>query len=106
MHSSPVPYLILGPPGTGKTKTVVEAVLQILRSQPSACVLLCAPSNPATDTLAMRLKESGMIEPKDMLRLNDNNRTFAEVPTELLPYSCVYFSFLQQRFVIFNGMNE
>ncbi|KAF5336688.1 hypothetical protein D9758_015674 [Tetrapyrgos nigripes] len=46
--------------------------------QPEACILLCAPSNPATDTLALRLGKD--LGPHEMLRLNDENRTFAEVP--------------------------
>ncbi|KAG6856540.1 hypothetical protein H0H87_003359 [Tephrocybe sp. NHM501043] len=84
LHQSPVPYLISGPPGTGKTRTVVETVLQILRIQPEACILLCAPSNPATDTLVLRLRS--FLQPHEMLRLNDPNRTFAEVPIKITQY--------------------
>jgi hypothetical protein len=87
-HQSPVPYLINGPAGTGKTRTVVETVLQILRVQPEACILLCAPSNPATDTLVLRLRSS--LKPTEMLRLNDRNRTFAEVPNKIIQYCCTY----------------
>lgn len=67
-------------------RTVVETVLQILRVQPEACILLCAPSNPATDTLVLRLRSN--LKPKDMLRLNDQNRTFAEVPNKIIQYCC------------------
>ena len=81
-----VPYLINGPAGTGKTRTIVETVLQILRLQPEACVLLCAPSNPATDTLVSRLRRS--LNNTVMLRLNDHNRTFAEVPHNIIQYCC------------------
>ncbi|KAI5828471.1 hypothetical protein K523DRAFT_54006 [Schizophyllum commune Tattone D] len=83
-HQFSVPYLISGPPGTGKTRTLVECVLQILRLQPEACILLCAPSNPATDTLVMRLRH--FLKPSEMLRLNDQYRTFAEVPVEIFSY--------------------
>lgn len=76
-YQSPVPFLIRGPPGTGKTRTVVEIVYQILRVQPDAHVLVCAPSNPATDTLAERLGK--VLKPSELFRLNDQNRTFAEV---------------------------
>ncbi|KAG6908482.1 hypothetical protein DXG01_004485 [Tephrocybe rancida] len=84
LYQSPVPYVISGPPGTGKTRTVVETVLQILRIQPEACILLCAPSNPATDTLVLRLRR--FLQPHEMLRLNDPNRTFAEVPIKITQY--------------------
>lgn len=69
---------------TGKTKTIVETILQILASNPCAHVLVCAPSNPAADTIARRLLRT--LTREDMFRLNAANRTFAEVPDILLPY--------------------
>jgi hypothetical protein len=79
-----IPYLISGPPGTGKTKILAEAVVQIVESDHLAYVLLCAPSNPAADTLVRRLR--GRYGPDEMFRLNSNKRTFAEVPQTVLPY--------------------
>lgn len=38
----PVPYLISGPPGTGKTKTVVELALQMLAQDETKHLLRCA----------------------------------------------------------------
>ncbi|KAF8172752.1 P-loop containing nucleoside triphosphate hydrolase protein [Mycena galopus ATCC 62051] len=87
LHESPIPFLINGPPGTGKTRTTVEAVLQILRFHPEASIVLCAPSNPATDTLVMRLRST--LQPHEMFRLNDPNRTFAEVPLNIRQYCYV-----------------
>uniref|UniRef100_A0A667Y223 RNA helicase n=1 Tax=Myripristis murdjan TaxID=586833 RepID=A0A667Y223_9TELE len=49
--SKPAPYLVFGPPGTGKTVTVVEAVKQVQRSQASCHILVCAPTNAAVDLL-------------------------------------------------------
>jgi helicase MOV-10 len=61
------PYIIFGPPGTGKTKTMVEAIYQVLRADPQAKILACAPSNSAADNLLSRLEHmSGM----ELLRLN------------------------------------
>lgn len=87
-----VPYLVSGPPGTGKTKTIVETTLQLLcRSQRLANsaphILLCAPSNPAADTLASRLARQ--LTPTELFRLNGCSRSFSEVPSLLLPYSFV-----------------
>ncbi|NXA37648.1 SMBP2 protein, partial [Eudromia elegans] len=49
--------IIHGPPGTGKTTTLVEIVLQAV--QRGLKVLCCAPSNVAVDNLAERLAGSG-----------------------------------------------
>lgn len=68
------------------SRTVVESVLQIFRVQPEACILVCAPSNPATDTLVSRLQKS--LQRHEMLRLNAPNRTFAEVPDSIMQYCC------------------
>ncbi|KAJ3123869.1 hypothetical protein HK100_011456 [Physocladia obscura] len=48
--------LIHGPPGTGKTETIIELVKQLCNLKQR--VLLCAPSNIAVDTLAARLSAS------------------------------------------------
>lgn len=83
-----VPFLVNGPPGTGKTKTMVEIVAQMaFDPENEGAILVCAPSDSAADTLALRLRSH--FEPKVMFRLNDFSRTFAEVPQELLPYCYV-----------------
>uniref|UniRef100_A0A9J7ZI83 DNA-binding protein SMUBP-2 n=1 Tax=Cyprinus carpio carpio TaxID=630221 RepID=A0A9J7ZI83_CYPCA len=48
--------IIHGPPGTGKTTTVVEVVLQAVKQEQK--VLCCAPSNVAVDNLVERLAKS------------------------------------------------
>ncbi|KAF2193809.1 P-loop containing nucleoside triphosphate hydrolase protein [Zopfia rhizophila CBS 207.26] len=79
-----LPFLISGPPGTGKTKTIVEIALQLLQTTKTAHILICAPSDPAADTLALRLRKH--LNPKQLLRLNGPGRTMAEVPGALMPY--------------------
>ena len=88
MNYGNICFLIHGPPGTGKTKTVVETVAQLANDDAfSGSILLCAPSDPAADTLALRL--SVYFNPQTMFRLNEFSRTFAEVPQELLTYCYV-----------------
>uniref|UniRef100_A0A8C6P2I0 RNA helicase n=1 Tax=Nothobranchius furzeri TaxID=105023 RepID=A0A8C6P2I0_NOTFU len=55
--SRPAPYLIFGPPGTGKTVTVVEAIKQIEKTQASCHILACAPSNSAADLLCSKIRD-------------------------------------------------
>jgi ATP-dependent RNA/DNA helicase IGHMBP2 len=49
---------IHGPPGTGKTTTLVEAVRQMLRIETQ--VLVCAPSNAAVDLLTEKISSCGI----------------------------------------------
>lgn len=49
--------IIHGPPGTGKTTTIVGLVKKLLQSEKQ--ILVCAPSNNAVDLLAMRLNDAG-----------------------------------------------
>lgn len=67
---SRTPVAIFGPPGTGKTVTIVEAVLQVLRSSTCGTVLLCAPQNFSCDTLCSRLL-AAEVDARSMLRLVD-----------------------------------
>ncbi|XP_011348599.1 putative helicase MOV-10 isoform X2 [Ooceraea biroi] len=51
----PAPYIIFGPPGTGKTATLVESICQILIQQPTTYILVCTGSNAAADEITKRL---------------------------------------------------
>ena len=50
--------IVHGPPGTGKTTTLVEAIR--LLTEQEATVLVCAPSNTAVDLLTERLDARGL----------------------------------------------
>ncbi|KAJ9630042.1 hypothetical protein H2204_008697 [Knufia peltigerae] len=51
--SSPEVALIHGPPGTGKTYTLIELILQLLKQ--GQRVLVCGPSNISVDNIVERL---------------------------------------------------
>lgn len=76
---------ILHRPGTGKTVTIVEAIMQILRRDPTACVLACAPSNSAADVITLRL--SGLLKNQALFRFYAPSRDRRQVPPDLLPYT-------------------
>ncbi|XP_046881375.1 putative helicase mov-10-B.1 isoform X1 [Hypomesus transpacificus] len=80
--SKPAPYLVFGPPGTGKTITLVEAMTQVDRADPKAHILACAPSNSAADLLCERLL--GHLDPHRVHRLYASSRAPGTVPKHLL----------------------
>ncbi|XP_014786677.1 RNA helicase Mov10l1 isoform X1 [Octopus bimaculoides] len=82
----PMPYILFGPPGTGKTITLVETILQILTKLPGSRILACAPSNSAADLLAERLHKSGILKLTDMVRLNAFQRNEDNIPDKIRPY--------------------
>eukprot|EP01012_Entosiphon_sulcatum_P003931 TRINITY_DN11425_c0_g1_i1.p1 TRINITY_DN11425_c0_g1~~TRINITY_DN11425_c0_g1_i1.p1 ORF type:complete len:2043 (-),score=303.09 TRINITY_DN11425_c0_g1_i1:8-6136(-) len=64
--------LVKGPPGTGKTRTVLGVLSALLLPDPVAQngtlqrikrVLVCAPSNTAIDEIALRIVHSGLTGP-------------------------------------------
>uniref|UniRef100_A0A665T4T5 RNA helicase n=1 Tax=Echeneis naucrates TaxID=173247 RepID=A0A665T4T5_ECHNA len=83
--SKPAPHLVFGPPGTGKTITLVEAMKQVSRADPSAHILACAPSNSACDLLCERLMVH--IDPHRVYRMYAGSRDISSVPKNLLKYS-------------------
>ena len=80
----PYPFLVFGPPGTGKTTTLVEAILQFVKSKTESKVLVCAPTNTAADELCKRLTQ---LNRSEMLRLMAYSRDPHEVEASVVPYT-------------------
>jgi helicase MOV-10 len=80
----PHPFLLFGPPGTGKTTTLAEAILQFVKSKTESKVLVCAPTNTAADELCKRLTQ---LNRSEMLRLMAYSRDPDEVEASVLPYT-------------------
>lgn len=89
------PYIIHGPPGTGKTVTIVETIIQLYRARRDTRLLVCAPSNNAADNiLEMLLEKLGKIDNiYDILRLNAATRFTDDIKPEF------------HRFCYFEGTN-
>ncbi|WP_420317056.1 IGHMBP2 family helicase [Ekhidna sp.] len=72
IHAHDVAF-VHGPPGTGKTTTLVKCIKEITREERQ--VLVCAPSNAAVDLLVERLISEGL----NVLRLGHPARLTPEV---------------------------
>jgi len=93
----PLPYIIFGPPGTGKTTTMVEAVYQLAnlhtydkkkkktkKQLKKLKILLIAPSNDATDILVEKL--APYFPPSEMIRVLAYTRSIEQVSEGARPY--------------------
>uniref|UniRef100_A0AAY4B686 RNA helicase n=1 Tax=Denticeps clupeoides TaxID=299321 RepID=A0AAY4B686_9TELE len=74
--SKPAPYLVFGPPGTGKTVTIVEAI----KTLTSTHILACAPSNSASDLLCEKVLEH--VDPHKVYRLYASSRDPKTIPED------------------------
>ncbi|GGD60745.1 helicase [Emticicia aquatilis] len=52
--------IVHGPPGTGKTTTLVQAIKALSKQENKAPILVVAPSNTAVDLLSEKLSEEGL----------------------------------------------
>ncbi|XP_043665275.1 RNA helicase Mov10l1-like isoform X1 [Vespula pensylvanica] len=83
----PLPYVIFGPPGTGKTVTLCETILQILTILPESRLLIATPSNSSANLILERLLDSKILKPGDLVRLIAHHcLDDGTIPKRLLPY--------------------
>lgn len=79
-RARPRPYIIFGPPGTGKTTTLVEAAIQLYLQLPGSRLLVTAPSNSAADLLCELLLRTNEVGPGEMVRLLAASRDLSSAP--------------------------
>ncbi|KAJ8245605.1 hypothetical protein GJAV_G00272540 [Gymnothorax javanicus] len=82
----PTPYILFGPPGTGKTITLIEAILQVYHRIPSSRLLVCTPSNSAADLICLRLHHSGFLHDASLVRVNATCRQEESIQEVLRQY--------------------
>ncbi|ETN66622.1 hypothetical protein AND_001572 [Anopheles darlingi] len=83
----PLPYVIFGPPGSGKTLTSIELILQLVANVPNSRVIVATPSNSAAYLITERLVQSGLLKPGEFVRLVSLSQVEQEnIPLALAPY--------------------
>lgn len=97
--SLPAPYLIHGPPGTGKTSTVVETIKQVLKRKTiheTSYILVATPSNSASDLITERLLDH--IDGSQIMRLYAYSREWKHVPAKIKESRCCNYDPLEGGF--------
>ena len=81
------PLLISGAFGTGKSRVIEEAVLQIVHLHPNARVLLCTAHDSTADCYLLRL--AAMLEPehaRKLMRVSGHSRLESDIAESVLRY--------------------
>ncbi|XP_034939289.1 putative helicase mov-10-B.1 [Chelonus insularis] len=81
--SHPAPYIVFGPPGTGKTSTLVETICQIMIRNPSNRILICTSSNSAADEIVERLINQFSSVDDTIFRMYGASRKSTEIKLQL-----------------------
>ncbi|XP_031620901.1 probable RNA helicase armi [Contarinia nasturtii] len=80
------PYLVFGPPGTGKTSTLAEIILQLYKKG-STRLIVAAPSNSAANLITKLLADCGALKAGEFARIVSQNAIEREqIPDELRPH--------------------
>ncbi|KAF7627280.1 J domain-containing protein [Meloidogyne graminicola] len=66
----PWPFVLFGPPGTGKTITLVESVRHLVLQSSQNRILVCTPSKMAADNFAEVLLQHDCLEHKYIFRMH------------------------------------
>lgn len=82
--SEPALMLVQGPPGTGKTTFITEVVLQTLRSNPNARVLLTSQTHVALDNSLERILKESEAEIRAIRIGHESDERIAEQSKALL----------------------
>lgn len=88
----PCPYLLYGPAGTGKTKTLVAAIRKIVDSTDKK-ILICAQSNAACDEIAERLCK--FYGPEQIFRMYATSQRADKVNSSLVDISNVFDGYIE-----------
>ena len=77
-------HILNGPPGTGKTNTLIELIRQVCDHVSNHRVLVCTPSNSAADLIIELLAKT--YNKPNILRLNAKSRDINTIVPSVYPY--------------------
>nr|XP_026489735.1 putative helicase mov-10-B.1 [Vanessa tameamea] len=79
------PYIVFGPPGTGKTMTIVEAIIQLVVRNTKNRIMVCTDSNMAADHIALMLMHYNkqLNISNFLLRASSQSREWSVMPPAL-----------------------
>lgn len=72
---------------TGKTVTLIETILQIIKNIPSSRILVATPSNSSANLITQSIIESGALKPDEFIRLVSHNHVHSDsIPKNIIRY--------------------
>jgi len=78
------PMILSGPAGTGKTRTLLACIFEVLSRCCNSHILVCTPSHTAADVITDRL--GSKLDKAKLWRLVDPSRPSSTLPAKLLPF--------------------
>lgn len=93
--------IVHGPPGTGKTTTLVQAIKALIRQDPQK-ILVVAPSNTAVDLLSEKLHEEGL----NVLRVGNPARVSERLMALTLDHKMAEHSLMKEAKKLKKQANE
>ncbi|KAL8623914.1 hypothetical protein ACOMHN_054255 [Nucella lapillus] len=86
------PFIMFGPFGTGKTETLAQAVMVLLREKPATKILICAQSNSAANLYVVKYLDpylSKVSKNHLLLRIITKERRLESIPEAVRKYCCL-----------------